>query len=324
MAVSLTAIIPSYNRADYLRACVGSLKAGGVPDLEVIVVDDGSTDDTPKTARALGDAVAYVRQENAGPATARNHGFGLSQGRYVAFVDSDDEWLPGVAGRIVEAFDCHPEVDVVFAEAQVGNRTDGFTSWIETAGQAAFFELPCCEPQPGLRILEPKPFFRRMAYRNPVFISAVILRREAFDKAGRFDPALCGAADWELWLRMASRMTFAFWAEPLAIYTRHAECMSNNRDTMHREFCEALAKVLEKCAWLDQPERAWIEERLAEHLFGYAYLAYDRGDYSEARRRFADLLRRRGLAPRGLLYWAICALPFGLGGSMRRLKHALR
>src|SRR5579885_1516999 len=96
-APDLSVIIPAYNRAGFLPAVVDSLRAAGAGSLEILVVDDGSTDDTAAVAAALGPPVRYVRQANAGPAAARNHGFGLCAGRYVAFVDSDDEWLPGAA-----------------------------------------------------------------------------------------------------------------------------------------------------------------------------------------------------------------------------------
>ncbi len=111
----------------------------------------------------------------------------------------------GFAGavRAIAFLDRYPEVDVVFGEARVGNPEDGYESWVEIAGQDAFWKLPAKEPEPGFRIFERRPFFRRMVVRNPVFIGACIMRRQVFEEAGYFDPELCGAADWELWLRMA-------------------------------------------------------------------------------------------------------------------------
>jgi glycosyltransferase involved in cell wall biosynthesis len=322
-APDLSVIIPAYNRAGFLPAVVDSLRAAGVGSLEILVVDDGSTDDTAAVAAALGPPVRYVRQANAGPAAARNHGFGLCAGRYVAFVDSDDEWLPGAAEGLAAQLDRHPEIDVLFTDARMGNRRDGFVSWIASAGQEAFAALPSREPEPGLRVLERGPLFRRMAERNPVFISCTVLRREAFAAAGGFDPTLCGAADWHLWLRMASRMTFAYRAAPLGIYTRHDDCMSNNHDRMKHEFCLTLQKLLRPGALGPAGDRDWVRRRLRHHLFGYAYDAYDRGDREEARARFAELVRRGGPGPVGVAYWALCAIPAGWGDRLRRLKQRL-
>jgi glycosyltransferase involved in cell wall biosynthesis len=321
--VNLSVIIPTYNRSGFLPVVVDSLRKSGATGLEVLVVDDGSTDDTDAVATSLGEPVRYVKQANAGPAAARNNGFGLSRGRYVAFVDSDDEWLPGAAAGLTEMLDRHPEIDVLFTEARMGSRENGFVSWIDIAGGEAFAALPAAKTETGLRVLERRPLFRRMAERNMVFISCTVVRREAFVAAGMFDPTLCGAADWHLWLRMASRATFAYRDQPLGIYTRHDACMSNDHDGMKREFCLTLKKLVAPGALGADGDRARVRERLSHHLFGYAYGAYDRGDYAEARRRFADLLRHGGPVVSGAAYWALTALPFGLTGRLRRLKRRL-
>jgi len=320
----LSVIVPTYNRSDYVRQCLRSLRACGVADLEIIVADDGSTDDTEIVVAQTDPTARYFRQANTGtPATARNRGFELSRGRYVAFLDCDDEWIPDAPVRAVELLDRYPEVDALFAEARMGNPAEGYRSWIEMAGQSTFFELPCRRPEADFRILERVPFFRRMAERNPVFIGAVAMRREAFARCGGFDPGLRGAADWELWLRMASRLTFGYLHKPLAVYTRHLDNMSSDEEGMSREFCMALQRVRTRCADLAPAERAWVADRLRHHLFGYAYRAYDRDDYSEARRRFAELIRTCGLDRQGVLHWLLSALPFGLTGSVRRLKWRL-
>lgn len=156
-----------------------------------------------------------------------------------------------------------------------------------------------------------------------VFISCTVVRREAFAAVGMFDPTLCGAADWHLWLRMASRGTFAFREQPLGIYTRHDACMSNDHDGMKREFCLTLKKLLAPDALGADGDRERVRERLSHHLFGYAYGAYDRGDYPEAHRRFAELLRDGGPRLSGAAYWMLTGLPFGLPDRLRRLKHRL-
>lgn len=319
-APALSVIIPTYNRAAMVRECVRSLQECGLEALEIVVVDDGSTDDTERVIRSLGEAVSYLRQENAGPAAARNRGFQHSKGRYVAFLDSDDTWEAGVPGHVVGLLDRYPNVDIVFADARMGNDQEGFISWIERAGEEAFKQLPCTAPEPGFRVFERKPFFRRMARRNPVFIGAVVMRRQAFVQAGMFDTELCGAADWELWLRMASRMTFGFCSEALAVYTRHLDCMSNNHDSMWHEFCLSLRKILHKCDWLEGPERDWVEKQLDFDLFSYAYMAYERGDYWEARRRFRDRLVRPRRDLWSTFYWALCGLPPSVVKSVRTLK----
>jgi glycosyltransferase involved in cell wall biosynthesis len=320
--VTLSVIIPTYNRSGYVRDCLLALREAGVPDLDVLVADDGSTDDTAAVVAATEPAARYLWQPNSGtPATARNKGFEQSRGRYVGFLDCDDAWLPGAPARAVALLDRHPEVDVLFADARMGNPNQGYVSWIEEAGQEEFFRLPAREPEAGFRVFERTPFFRRMAVRNPVFIGACVLRREAFEQIGRFDPTLCGAADWELWLRLASRFTFAFMSEPLSVYTRHLDNMSSNHDRMVGEFCQSLRNVLAKCT-LTEEDRAFIASRLRHHLFNHAYLAYENGRFAEARGRFREVVRAGG--PRkASLYWLACSLPGGAVRGIRRLKQAL-
>jgi glycosyltransferase involved in cell wall biosynthesis len=320
---SLSVIMPTWNRSAYVRQCIQSLRGCGVPDLEILVADDGSTDDTAAVVAASDPRARYLWAPNSGsPAGPRNRGFATSQGRHVAFLDCDDEWLPEVPARAVELLDRYPQVDVLFADARMGNPQEGYTSWIEMAGQRAFFDLPCSRPEVDFRILKREPFFRRMAERNPVFIGAVIIRRGAFERAGGFDIELRGAADWELWLRMASTMVFGYLERPMAIYTRHVDNMSSDSDGMGAEFCLALAKIRDKSHWLAPSEREWIKQRLRHHLFGHAYHAYGRSDFHEGRRRFARLFAECGMDPRSLMYWVLCGLPLGLPTAVRRIKHA--
>lgn len=323
MAVSrptLSVIIPTFNRSDFVRDCLNALKQSGVADLEVIVVDDGSTDDTEAVVAATNPSAIYLRQANSGPAAARNYGFQHSTGKYVGFLDCDDEWLPGAPAAAVALLDSQPDVGVLFAEARMGNRDQGYRSWIDEGGQETFFKLPHREATSGLRTLEKEPFFRRLSYRNPVFIGAVILRREVFERSGGFDRELCGAADWNLWLRLAVSETFAFWKEPLAIYTKHLDGMSNDQDGMNWEFCQALRKLPSQVP-LASGQASWIKQRLRHHLYGYAYRAYNRGDYTEAKRRYADLLHTFGWERLSLMYWTFCSLPFGAAGWIRKFKH---
>ena len=162
MTVPLSVIVSTDHRTDQLQRCLASLQKVTVPNFEIIVADKGDT-----------------------LSQARNQGFEASHGKYVGFLDCDDEWIPEVIEKAVAWLDSHPEVDVLFAEATV-NQDDGPRSWIALAGQEAFFNLPHTDAGAGFRILERGPFFHRMAERNAVFIGACIMRREAFAESGMF------------------------------------------------------------------------------------------------------------------------------------------
>lgn len=317
----LSVIIPTYNRSGFVRECLTSLRGSGVADLEIIVSDDGSTDDTRDVVAATNSSAVYLWQPNSGtPAPVRNAGFKRSRGRYVGFLDCDDKWLPGAPAHAVEFLDRHPEVHGVFADARMGNEKEGYSSWIDFAGRAEFFALPHQEVEPGFRILERRAFFRRMAEINPVFLGSTIIRREVFEATGGFDTSLSGTADWELWLRIADRYTWAYMAEPMAVYTRHLGNMTNNVDYMYSEFVKALRSILVKCQ-LSETDRRWIEQRLVVQLSNHAYLALDRQDLKEARRRYGLAIRAGERKPYVLALAASCYLPVWVRNGLLRVKH---
>lgn len=317
---SLSVIIPTYNRAGFVRDCLLSLREAGVQDLQIVVADDGSTDDTAAAVAETAPHATYLWNPNSGnPSAPRNAGFAASSGRYVAFLDCDDQWLPGVPARAVALLDRHPQVDVLFADARFGNATDGYVSWIEYAGQEAFARLPRQEIETAFAVLDRGPFFRRLAERNAVFIGATIVRREAFAASGGFDTTYWGGEDWELWMRMARTHTFGFLAEPLAAYTRHPGNVTNDSDKMVGGFCQALANVLARCD-LAADDRRHVRRLLARQSFNRAYLAYDRGEFAEARRRFWRAIRAGDRRAGTLALWLACQLPSGTTASLRRLK----
>jgi glycosyltransferase involved in cell wall biosynthesis len=318
--VTLSVIVASYNRASFLPSCIASLREAGVPGMEIVIVDDGSKDNTRAVVESLGAGIRYLYHENRGLSAARNTGILAATGKYIAYLDSDDFWLPGVAEKLVAFLDRHPEIGAVFTEARVGNPQDGYTSWIRAAGQQAFQELPSTEIEPGFRLLETLPFYRGMLSRNAIFTGAIIQRRELVIEAGLFDPQLKATGDWELWLRMLHQGKFAFCPETLAIYTRHAENMTNDEDRMRQAFCDTLRVHAGRALPIREEEKALLRKARKACAFSYAYSAYERNQYPIARRRFAQAIHETGFELRTALYWAISALPGPLPRFVRQMK----
>src|SRR5579871_6581649 len=113
----LSVVVASYDRGYLLKDCIGSLRAAGVPDLHIIVVDDGSRDDTRDVVHTLGRDIEYIYQENQGLSAARNAGIRAARTRYIAYLDSDDYWLPGVGSKLLDMLDRHPEIGAIFTDA---------------------------------------------------------------------------------------------------------------------------------------------------------------------------------------------------------------
>lgn len=316
----VSVVIPTHNRAALVDRCVRSLRQSGVEGLEIIVVDDGGSDDTEAVVNGQ---ATYLRQANAGPAAARNNGFSRSSGRYVGFIDSDDEWTGEASRRLVAQLDANPDVDVVFADSRMGNPEEGFVSFVETYGGTAFFDLPGESRADGLRVLERRPLFLQLSTRNVMFLGSMLIRRSFFERVGMFDPALRGAADWDFFMRAtaAGRIGFSPGAA-MSIYYKHDEGMSTDSDHMEHDFIRALDSVRRR-APLDPTALAHVESRLRDHLFGWAWLAYDRGDMATARTRLRMAADMGQLGAREAVYLAASYLPPSLVDAMRRARRAV-
>jgi len=140
---TFSVIIPTFNRARYLTEALDSIFIQGVPDVQVIVIDDGSTDDTEAVVTGYGNNVQYVRQENQGVAAARNTGLDLATGRFISFLDSDDVWLPGKMKAELYIFGSDPSADAIISDSE---------RWLEN-------ELVCPSwfAEQGLVVPEHKP-----------------------------------------------------------------------------------------------------------------------------------------------------------------------
>ncbi len=316
----LSVIIPTFNRASFLPACVGSVRAAGVP-AQIVIVDDGSTDNTAEVVATLGE-VEYIRQGNAGVSAARNRGVEIAAGNYLAFLDSDDTWRSGVVGRLIDALETDPVIEVAFADAWVHDHFQGTEQRLtDYLGRDSFERLPGRDLGEGLRLLDRSSFFRAMIRRNQVFLGSAVIRKQAVVAIGGFDPELRGAADFEFMLRLAHRGSFLYCDQPLADYVKHAGSMSADLDHMNHDFALALRKVLEKCQ-LCEEEHQTVRSWRRQMLYYLAYNCYDRGDLTLARRRLRELWREFGLDAHSLALSALCRLPGGVLRQLRRVRRS--
>ena len=213
----VTAAITTYNRAAYVIEALGSALDQGSVDVEVIVIDDGSTDETPRVLQPYLDRIDYVRQDNAGIAAARNAAIRRAHGTYVAFLDSDDVWLPDKLERQVRFMDDHPAVGLSHGQSAMMDEQGRPLPEETEAQQRAFRELH-----------RHQPTYATYARRCLCFTSATIVRREVYDRVGVYDdsPVLAGYSiageDLDLYLRIALDYEIAFLdGPPLMRYRVH-------------------------------------------------------------------------------------------------------
>jgi glycosyltransferase involved in cell wall biosynthesis len=216
MKPAVSVVIATYNYARYLPAAVESALRQTLPSLEVVIVDDGSTDATPRVVRPLltDPRVYYHRKAHAGVAAAKNAGVSLSQAPLVAFLDADDVWMPPKLARQAALFRADPGLGVAYTRRWL----------IDQRGRRLEYEQP---PLFRGRVLN--HLFRT----NFVCFSSAMVRRDVLDEAGPFDEGLALAVDYDLWLRVALRHRFDYVDEPLVEYrTGHANLSSRSEERL--------------------------------------------------------------------------------------------
>jgi len=245
-------IIPTYNRASLVTSAIKSVINQTYQDYEIIVIDDGSTDNTLDVLAAYSDQIKYVLLPHSGnPATARNAGLSIAEGEYVAFLDSDDEWLPEKLERQVQILNSNPEIGLICSNALVRYH-----------GREQMDQL-YLHPDWGFS----GSVLPELLERNFIITSTTIIRRAILEKTGAFCqlPALT-AEDYDLWLRIASLSNIHFIPDALAIYTEYSG--SNLRFTRkvsqhwqgHLIILDRLRKFAEKQnLQLDIPPKAFPE-----------------------------------------------------------------
>ena len=207
----VSVIIATYNMAGYLPHAVRSVLDQDYPDLEIQIIDDGSTDDTPTVVGQWQDEprVRVHRQANGGQARAKNAGIARSTGRFIAFLDADDMWLPGKLVRQLPLFAGRPEVGVVYSEYER----------MDEAGH------PLAKGPTRMhrgRVSGP------LLIENFISFPSAIVRRECIERHGPFDEGLGMGIDYELWLRLSAHYEFDFVCEPTVRYRIWSGQMSRN------------------------------------------------------------------------------------------------
>lgn len=281
----VSVIIPAFNCARFIKETIESIVSqNNAPDLEVIVVNDGSTDATAEIARDLGHPVRVIDQDNAGVCRARNRGIAECKGEYVALVDHDDYWLPDKLANQMRAFAEHPQVDVVFS---------GFVWWRPDAANGSY-------PIPAEFMNEAAAqgideelggwIYHQMLLDSWVLTSTAVARTEVVRAAGGFDETLPYSEDWDFWLRISRTSQFLKLKEKTTLYRQHAA--QGSRVTREIDYRTRLLEASAKRWGLASPDGRCVSPKvfnrqLAKYSssFALAHLAAgNRGSRSIAAR----------------------------------------
>ena len=270
---TVSVIIPAYNAEPFVAMTVNSVLQQTYQDLEVIVVDDGSSDRTAACLEEFGDRIRVHRQANAGVAEARNNGVKISSGSWIAFLDADDLWLPHKLER----------------QMALGNAPLVYSDRFNIGARG---ELPVVQSE-VTKMHEGDVFLPLLLEGNFITNSSVLIRRDVFAAAGGFAAGVSPAEDWDLWLRVAEHHAVAFCPEPLVRYRFHPEGASRN----HRKMGEVRTRVISRALGRERGRRLdwWMRRQVWAQT--WATNAWDAGQAGARVQALRDYARSAAAWP---------------------------
>jgi glycosyltransferase involved in cell wall biosynthesis len=279
---AISVIIPTYNCAQYLRESLDSILGQTHAPQEVIVVDDGSTDDTAKVLAAYGGHISAVAAPHRGYAAARNLGLSHARGEWIGFHDADDVALPDRLAAPLQALRQHPACEGIFCN---GSRMDDGRPLVpsELARRANARPLTVVDVFDGF----------------PIYFQGALLKRTVFEQTGAFTTTLGIHPDMEYGYRLLARHQIRFFDRPVFRYRWHGANVT--RDSLAGR--EEIARILAHLAEADQASvarigRRKLRARLARHYYQIARRRLALGQADEARRALGRALALRPLHPR--------------------------
>ena len=268
----VSVIIPAFNASRFISQAIESVLDQTFTDRELIVVDDGSTDDTASLVMKYGEKLRYIYQKNQGLSSARNTGIVKAEGEYIGFLDADDYWDREKLRHQVALLDSSPDTGVVYTALKV---VDKDNREIEERG---------C-------LVRGRVFFSLLTENCVVgSCSSALIRRECFEKAGTFDEMLSASEDWDLWLRIAPYYLFDFVDLPLTFYRIHEGNMHKDLVLMEKNVFHVIDKLFKREA-LNQEVVRRQGEILARHALDFALNYFIERDVKNARRCILDAWR---------------------------------
>lgn len=252
---NISVIITTYQRPHLVSQTIESVIAQTYTDYEIIVVNDGSLDNTKEVLDQFEDKITVIHQQNRGVSAARNAGIHAASGRYIAFLDDDDLWLPHKLEKQIACLESNPNIGLVYSDMFCFNE---YGTLPATWSQG--------NPTP------PAPQCWLLFVRNFIPTPSVVVRKECLDKVGLFDETLVTCEDYDLWLRILAKFPIHFLNEPLVRYRISANSLQKNEE---RQLVNWL-RVKEKAFQRNQALQTLPLMVLDQCFFnGYLSLAYD-------------------------------------------------
>jgi len=286
----VSVVIPTYNSARFLPRTLEAVLGQSHPAHEVIVVDDGSTDNTQAVIEPFLDRVTYHRQPNfGGPSGPRNVGIQLAKGEFVAFCDSDDILKPDSLADAVAAFSAFPQIDFIWGDYEVIDEQDEVQ---RSRGMDTYQDFRAslhATDHESLGIMEPGTTYRWLLRGLFMGISAVVVRRKVLIDAGPFDETLKNSDDREMWLRVArGGACFAYLDRIRFSYRKHSGSVTNRG---YLRMPSVISNLERQIPFIEQPaDLDYVRRRINRCRLGYAWGLRLNGDLDQAEAAYRHAL----------------------------------
>ncbi len=307
MSHLVSVIIPCYNGRAYVREAIDGALAQEGAEIEVIVVDDGSTDGTREIVEGYGDQIRRICQTNGGAGSARNGGISAAQGDYIAFLDCDDIWLPGKIRQQLAYFEERPNVGLVFTDSEFFNEKGILV--------------------PSNKLVRPPAegqVLKALFQDNFITTSSVMVRRDCFKKVGVFRKDYRNAQDYDLWLRIAREYEFGYVNKVLVRYRVRGDGLTLHFENRYLTDIRILTEWIEEFPELFPKDDPRVKRRLGHLFFKLGRYSLHAGERNKARGYLLQSLRTN---PKHLRAWVLLIvglLPHSVTQGLRLFLQRIR
>ncbi len=290
----VSVIIPTYQTGRFIAQAIDSVLNQTFPVSEIIVVDDGSTDQTESILRGYGDRIQVIRQMNQGPSAARNTGIRAAQGEFVAFLDADDYWSPDKLQKECSVIQSDPQLGLVFCDCVF---FDNQGQWKKTSFQMA-------KPAKGW-------VYQDLFIQNFIPTIAVVARRICLAEIGWFDETFRCAEDYDYWIRLSKKWKIDYVEEPLTYYRIHENQTSGNSRQLWTSVVKIKNREISETPSLNHLRQEILDQFYFNLMIRCAKAYLLEGYRSEAQAILSNYRVKRGFTLRYGLYWLVSCVPNG-------------
>lgn len=317
VAMKISAVIPAYNSAKFIEDAVRSVQAQTVPVDEIIIIDDGSTDNTAEIVAGLPGNIIFHKQTNQGPSAARNKGIELASGDWIALIDADDQWTPNKTSSQLRALKENPSLHFIFGdESEVD--PDGNVLTQSSLGKHNLLD--------SLKNISGHPIPNALAAlvnKNFVPTSSAFFRRDTAMKAGLFNTEIRFGEDLELWAKFAANYPIACVTDALILRRKHSESATTATERMLSELPKVMKSIRLNTMQKLLTQKVDPDKMVSDSYWTLGYWYFSNNEYDKASTAFRQAINEK-FSIRSLLYMIACFLPLPIIKLIRKLKQAFK